>query len=363
MELSTRLSRPSASAEGWLQKVGGLTALPRLLSERGLAPSRVLRAAGLEAQALARSDRWVPYAAVARSLAEAVRSSRCPHFGLLVGRETRLADLGAAGALMLGAPTVGAALRAFTAHQGQNSAGGTAFLQEHERSVCFGYAVFHPDIEHAGPVYDVAAAVGITLMRELCGPGWCPSAVELPHRRSSNPRPYEQLFRCPVRFDADHFAMRFPAHTMDLPPQRGASPPPLARALQLPATPDDALRQQLYRSLRLLLLEGATRGEQTARALGLHRRTLGRRLQAQGLCFRAALDDVRYGVARELLSETDLSVVEIALTLGYAEASPFVRAFKRWSGVAPLGWRARQRQTEDDTVYAWPAATAPLRRA
>ena len=41
------------------------------------------------------------------------------------------------------------------------------------------------------------------------------------------------------------------------------------------------------------------------------------------------------------LADANLAVFEIAFLLGYAETSPFTRAFKRWTGESPAEYRAR----------------------
>jgi AraC-like DNA-binding protein len=339
-------ARTPPSAEHWPQRVGGLAALPRLLAQQGVASAGVLGAAGLAPDALSCPEKSISFAGGARALSEAARLSNCPHFGLVVGQQTRLTDLGPVGAMMQAAPTVGAALRTFAEHQRRISTGGAVFLQEHGRTASLGYAVFHPEVGRLGPVYDTAAGAGASLMRELCGDEWAPGEVLLPHRRSSDARHFEQVFRCPLRFDAEHFAMNFPAAVMSRPLQRrlGAHSP--APAGPDTAPPEAELLPQLYRSLRLLLLQGGAAGAQSARALEMSQRTLARRLEVLGVGFRQVLDDVRFGLARGLLGETDLPVVDIALALGYAEASPFVRAFRRWSGMSPLQWRGLQRSVD-----------------
>jgi len=50
-------------------------------------------------------------------------------------------------------------------------------------------------------------------------------------------------------------------------------------------------------------------------------------------------DDARYTMAQQLLTNTSMSIAEVAASLGYAEASAFVRAFTRWSGTTPGKWR------------------------
>ena len=72
----------------------------------------------------------------------------------------------------------------------------------------------------------------------------------------------------------------------------------------------------------------------------LSQRTLSRRLEDEGSSFRELVDDVREGVAAELLETAKLSVESVAERLGYAEPASFIRAFKRWTGVTPAA-RAR----------------------
>jgi len=70
--------------------------------------------------------------------------------------------------------------------------------------------------------------------------------------------------------------------------------------------------------------------------LGMHRRTLNRRLAEQGTTIAKVLHEARL----QLLSETDLPFVEIAATQNYTDASTFTRAFRAWSGTTPTLWRA-----------------------
>jgi AraC-like DNA-binding protein len=72
-----------------------------------------------------------------------------------------------------------------------------------------------------------------------------------------------------------------------------------------------------------------------AAELGVSRRTLARRLAAEGLSFRKVLDSLRFDLAKRYIGERDLPVSEIAWLLGYREASTLNHAFKRWTGGAP----------------------------
>ncbi len=74
-------------------------------------------------------------------------------------------------------------------------------------------------------------------------------------------------------------------------------------------------------------------------------RTLRRALDAEGVSFRALVDEVRQSMAEELLGTAGLSVKEVADRLGYIEIASFITAFRRWKGVPPGEWRnAHQRK-------------------
>ena len=97
-----------------------------------------------------------------------------------------------------------------------------------------------------------------------------------------------------------------------------------------------ALRGALYAGL----FRNDVSGDDVARHMHLHRRTLNRRLKEAGTTFRQVLDQVRFELAQEMLSDTSLHIAEIAARLGYRMPSTFTRAFRRWSGSSPARWRA-----------------------
>jgi AraC-like DNA-binding protein len=76
-----------------------------------------------------------------------------------------------------------------------------------------------------------------------------------------------------------------------------------------------------------------------AARLGVSRRSLQRQLEIQELTYSNLVEEVRYEIARSLLTSTDLDVAEIGATLGYRDPSSFSRAFMRWAGMSPREYR------------------------
>jgi AraC-like DNA-binding protein len=338
--VSERLSRVGRN---WTQRVGASTALPQLIRELGGDSTEVLRAAGLDATALEDADHRIPFAALVAVLDGAAIATRCPHFGLLAGRMWHLSSLGAVGELVRHSPTVGAALESLTVSQHLNSEGGLAFLLRRGDYVDFGYAIYHPDAASASQMYDAALASGMNIMTALCGRGWRPFEVFLSHARPADTTQFRAYFKVAPRFDSEFSALRFPARDLER-PVAGADPLLRRRAEQAirsARTPD--LLQQVYRGLRRMMLENRHSGDDLAQHLAMHRRTLNRRLQAEGTTFQKVLDEVRYEISRDLLSNSNVHLDDIAATLGYAAVTPFMRTFRRWSGTTPGQWRRRAR--------------------
>jgi AraC-like DNA-binding protein len=328
-----------ASTDVWTQRVGALCALPALIRQLGGDPDSILGRAGLAPGALDAPEARVPFDVLCRALQAAAEATQCAHLGLLAGRIWRVSDLGLVGELVRYAPTVREALHTMAVHQHLNSGGGLAYLIERGGAADIGYAIYQPGVAHAEQMNDGVLAAWANVMRELCGPGWLPSEVFLPHARPVNVAPYRQFFKVQPTFNAEICALRFPANWLDRPIE-GADPVRRRIALQR-ATENDGepLTHQVFRALRVVLLHGKACGDDVAGTLSMHRRTLNRRLKAHGTTYQQVLDQVRLGVACQLLADSDISLDDVAATLGYAGVSPFMRTFRRWTGTTPGCWR------------------------
>ncbi|MPY77662.1 MAG: helix-turn-helix domain-containing protein [Actinophytocola sp.] len=95
---------------------------------------------------------------------------------------------------------------------------------------------------------------------------------------------------------------------------------------------------------RLINLGGADTGmDAVAAELNVSTRTLRRKLSEAGTSYRMLLDEVREALAEEMLATGALSVSDVAVRLGYAEATSFIHAFKRWKGTTPAAYTRPKR--------------------
>lgn len=79
----------------------------------------------------------------------------------------------------------------------------------------------------------------------------------------------------------------------------------------------------------------------TAGALHMSARTLQRRLQDHSMTFHDVLGTVRARRAKEMLRQPGCSIAEVAVQMGYADATGFSHAFRRWTGLSPRAFRER----------------------
>ncbi len=79
--------------------------------------------------------------------------------------------------------------------------------------------------------------------------------------------------------------------------------------------------------------------ESTAEETGLSCATLKRRLLDMKTSYSKLVEQVRFDMAKRLLSQPTISILDITITLGYYHHSSFTRAFKKMSGYTPNEYR------------------------
>lgn len=337
----TRIPGQDALPEG-LVRVGPLMELPAVVRDLGFDARKIFPAVGLDPTQFADPDARVPFVSASALLAQCVTLTGCPHLGLLVGERASISALGLLGFMLQAAPNVGTALQDLANHLSLHDRGATVTLETAGQSASLGYLICLPGVHAKAQIYDLAMVVACKIMRRLCGADWNPKGVHLSRPQPPDEAPYRKYFRAPLRFDAQHTALLFAARWLREPIAGSDSflyryLDRLAHDLHLSQQerPAAELRRLLVKALPTHHCSAASLAEQ----LGMHERTLNRRLRDEGTSFREVLDDVRYEAARQLLSSRRIPVAQIARFLGYADATAFTRAFRRWSGSSPTRWR------------------------
>jgi AraC-like DNA-binding protein len=331
-----------ARLSGDRMRAGPLMHVPVLLKAMGADPAPVMRAAGLTPDALTHPEGIVPLRKAVRLMIAAAAETGRPHFGLLAGQHASLEQYGLVGLRMMNAPSVGTAWRGLVLTLQLNDRANVPALTVRDRVAVLSFTPYREDGEGIEHIMDFTLATACSAMRTLCGAAWAPTEVHFAHRRPADVRPYRQCFKAPVLFGASRTALLFPASLLD---RRviGAS---AIRRRAIEQAVGDVLRGQdlalpdlVRRALFARMTQDDVSIDGVAGLLGLHKRTLNRRLADDGTSFANLLAEVRFQVARQLLAGTDLPFVDIAAALTYTDASAFSRAFRVWSGMPPSTWR------------------------
>lgn len=300
----------------WQARAAPMLGLPALLQQLGVPAGPLLRECGLRGTAFDDPDAWVSFSDVTHVLGLAAQRSGRADLGLRLAAGADAQTLGPLAGRMMLAPTVGAALQVLRRDFHLHDRGAVSFLTEMgQGSVALGCALQRHDAPGMGVVYDLALGIGLKLLRALCGPGFALQGVALAHAAPRDTRPYRRHFGVPVAFDAAQTRLEFAAHWLHR---------PLAGA-------QDAVREHLRQAARAhdagaarssgervrsvahaLLMTGGLCESRIAAELGLHVRTLRRRLAAEGLQAQALIGDVRDQFAQQSLAETRLSLADIA---------------------------------------------------
>jgi len=110
-------------------------------------------------------------------------------------------------------------------------------------------------------------------------------------------------------------------------------------------TPESGAAERVRAALVELLPSGHSGLDDVAKKLGTSKRTLQRRLHAEGSAFQAELDRTRASLATHYLRHSAMSGPEIAFLLGYEDPNSFIRAFNAWTGRSPEQFRSEQRES------------------
>lgn len=324
-----------------------LRAVVRIAEEAGVSRPDLLGAVGLGEDDLADVERLLPQRLWRDLWVEIVARCRDPAVGLRAAQRIDRGYFGVIDYVVRSCPTVAEAMKAAVRYfplantQGRLEIVARGELVAVERHLVGDEARFLPP-----QAAEFALAAMVQLFRDATSGAWRLERVTFRHVSPPHVAEHRRFFECPVDFGAEIDALIVRASALTLPMR---APDPSLRALverhgdallaDLPVhfTVVDDVRRLLVRQLA----RGAGGADQIAAALGMSRRNLHRRLEDASTSFSAVRDELRRELAERYLRDSELVLGEIAMLLGYADASTFHRAFRAWHGEGPGAFRQR----------------------
>lgn len=323
-----------------LVRAAALTNFSRIVAGCGLDGPALLREVGLPPRCLDDPDLKVPARAVCQLLELAAERGKDPALGLRMVESRRLSNLGSLGLLMRDEPTLRDALEVVVRHVHLHNEALSVRIEQIGDLVVIRQAFIDEGLVKLRQASELALGVLYRMLGIFMGADWHPRRVCFIHRAPASLAVHRRVFGEALEFGHEFNGLVCAASDLDA-PNPGADPV-MARYTQrlLAQGPDAAatLGSQVRQLAVLLLPRGHCRVEPIAQHLGMDRRTVARRLAAEGTSFSQLLDRLRSDLLARYLNDGARSISEVSALLGFSSPS----AFSRWHRVQ-FGHAARQR--------------------
>jgi AraC-like DNA-binding protein len=333
----------------WNERIYSATKIAAVvdaLAAEGVSVAETLQGTGISHDSLNSPTTRVALDQIIECYHNATRLTRDPDFALHLGLKVHVAAYGMYGfALLSGTDFRKIMQAAMRYHRLVAPLAEIAFREDGERASWSMSPVTHPRIDAKMYRFLVELQIGThwSLMRDVMGQSFAPQEVAVTFGPPGDIEAYEAAFGCPVQFNSAHNRLVFDSACLNGRPEHGneitySSVVRLCESL-LAELERRAGAAGKVREILLVNLMRPTSFETVASRLHMTTRTLRRKLDDEGTSFRKLVSELRMEMAVKYLRDTELTIDDIAYSLGFSEAAIFRRAFRRWTHRTPSEFR------------------------
>lgn len=326
-----------------LVRVNAFLPFLKFLNHIGSPTDRLLEQVKLPVFALDDPEALLPLYQSFVFIEQAAKIEKIEMFGILVGQQTQITDLGIFGHLLHQTLTLYDLLCTIERMIASYNSGQRAWLVEEGDRVWLHNQYTCPSaIENQqARLYDVM--LYLKAIQLATGKGWQPLELRFRSDYSRKFTEIEEFANVPLHFNQPTDAIAIPKALLCMPlqPSRAfqtLSPRECCQQLQASA-PSSDLSKSLQQLLQSLLRDSYPDISLAAEAAGVSVRSFQRRLAEVNLSYSRIVEQVRFDRAIYLLHQPTIQLIDIAFELGYTDAANFTRAFKRWTGISPREFR------------------------
>ena len=307
--------------------------------------SQWLKQNGLSEADLHDPEKGLSFPAFRQLILDALAVTQDPALGLLIGERLLVNTHGMLGFAVMSAATIRQAVDLFERFIPVRT---TLVSTRHEVHGQAMRVVFHEPTPLGDIQRPVLEAIMLTVKNvfDQITMGACQvGSVAFPFAEPDYADLARDMFNSEVRYGQSWAGFTLPLTVLDE-PLKMADPTTFAQAAMICQRELDKLTKHasLATRVRRVMLEkqnGFPSLNVTARLFHLTPRTLHRHLLDEGTSYKEILEEVRHMLALEHLKSSQLTIQEIAYTLGYTDMANFRRAFKRWETIPPSEYRER----------------------
>jgi AraC-like DNA-binding protein len=308
----------------------------------------LLREVGIAPEAIGDFGDFIEHRKLVEVMELAARETGTLDFGRRLAARQGIEVIGSVGAAARSAPTVRRALATIERYlRAYTPALATSMVPEESGAERFEFTRTVAGLPPYPQGAELTIGTAVQVLRPLIGPAWLPVRIDFPHDPLTAVADYESHFGCPVLFGRPSMAVLIDATDLDRPLSSDAGThDALVSYLQsiTPARPTSIV-SMVSDLIRRLLPGGNVELATVADEIGIHPRTLQRRLEEAGVTFGELVQEVRRRTAQRYLRDSDMSLRHLATELGYMEQGAFSRASRRWFGMSPLAYRRALRES------------------
>ncbi|MFA5938960.1 MAG: AraC family transcriptional regulator [Sinimarinibacterium sp.] len=311
-----------------------------IMQAKGFSAEAVLKGSGIDPDSLNDQKCLVDFRQSQTVVSNMISLTGDQGIGFEMGASAKLTDLGIIGHALISAPSLGDAIKLWTAYG--NSLLGVLSKVSLDEDEADHWAISISELAPSGFIYNFCVEellmMTMRLGAVLADEPMIPVRLELSYPAPAHQELYYRHFRCPIQFNSPRTKVAFSSphlrhersgndHDFNEICLRHCSQ--LARQIESRGPVVSRLRDLLLRSPG-----GIPSLEEAARELGMSPRSMRRHLMDEGTNYKTLIGEFRLDLAREYLRNSHMSLApkEVAYLLGFKDTNAFRRAFKSWTG-------------------------------
>jgi AraC-like DNA-binding protein len=321
-------------------RVDALRKYAEVVAQLGGDPDALLAKFQIDPAILSNRHAVIPYRSFVHLLERTAAELSCRDFGMRLAAVQGAKVLGPLEVAMRNSGTVREAF-SYCAEHVRAYSSGTRICIEDDRAadtVFLRFEILLSRLPHHPQTVEHALLNTQYNLRDMSGGQVRAREVWFTHEALAPMAAYRANFGATVRFGQSMNGLLISRRAFDLPIPNG-DPQLYELATNFiehrfpPAEPSVSTRVRA--AIERLLPAGSCSYAGVASMLGMHPRTLQRRLRAEGACFESIKDDVRRDIALRYLQQPAIPLIRVAELLGYSETSVLSRSCYRWFAASP----------------------------
>ena len=320
----------------------GLAGYASLMRSLSIDPIALLKRHRIAPDALDDEDALISLRSVVHLLEASAAATRCPDFGLRLAQSQDISVLGPVAIAMQNSSTVGEALQFASRHLFVQSPA-LVFTVMRDSSLVPGSVelrmemlLSHQPIQRQG--MDLCLGDIHRILQFLARDRYELKAVALPHAPVAPLKTYARFFGAKIYAAQEHGGLHVARKTLSATLQAVNESLRQLAVDYLEANfrdPNQTVTSRVRLAIRRTLSSNQGRKTAIADLLGMHQRTLQRRLDAEKTSFDDIREEVRKQTALRYLCETRIPLTQLTSLLGLSEQSALTRSCRRWFGKTP----------------------------